>query len=89
MITGLPQDFHRSLGNRDSSRGVHKQNLVYAKTQKKGVVTPQETEPKLPIRVGGSPVELRVGRGSLQGQWHWQRQAWKAPFGISPLGGCL
>ena len=57
------------------------------KTQRKGAVTPQATEPELPASVGGSPVVLWVGRGSPQGQGHWQQQAKKVPLGINPLGG--
>ena len=46
-------DYKTSGGNRDSSLGGHKQNLACTKTQRKGAVTPQETEPD---SVGGSPV---------------------------------
>ena len=49
-------------GNRDSSRAGHKQNLVHTKAQKKGAITPQTTEAKLPSSVGGSPVEVWVAR---------------------------
>ena len=45
-----------------SPRG-HKQNLACTKTQRKGVVTPQETEPKLLVRVGGSPVKVWAHHG--------------------------
>ena len=34
--------------------------------QRKGAVTPRETEPKLPASVGGSPAEVWVGSGSTQ-----------------------
>ena len=80
LITRLPQHW----GNRDSSLGGHKQNLACAKTQRKGAVTPQETEPD---SVGGSPVEVWVSRGSPQGWGHWQQQSRKFPLGINPLGG--
>ena len=39
----------------DSSLGGHKRNLARTKTQRKGAVTPQETEPKLPANAGVSP----------------------------------
>jgi len=66
--TGIwSQDFCRTKGNRDFSLGEHKQSLACTKTLRKGAVTPQETEPKLPSSVGGSPVEA-VGRGSPQEQ---------------------
>ena len=71
------QDFHRTSGNRDSSLGGHKQNLVHTKTQGKEGVTSQETELKLPTRVGGFPVEAWVVRGSPQGRGHWQQQSWR------------
>ena len=38
--------------------GGHKQNFVLTKTQRRGVVTPEETEPKLLANVGGPPVEV-------------------------------
>ena len=46
---------------------------------------PQETEPKLGTSVGGSPVEVWVGRGSPQGLGHWQQQSEKVSLG-NPLG---
>ena len=49
-------------------------------------MTPQVTELKLLASVGGSPVEAWVGRGSPQGQAHWQHQATKVPLGVNPLG---
>ena len=61
----------------------HKQNFACTKTQRKGTVNPQETEPKLPVSVGGPPVEAWVGRDSPQG--HWQQQARKVLLGISSL----
>ena len=54
---------HRMGGNRDSTLGGHKQNLVCAKIQREGVVTSQQIEPDLPASVGGSPVEVCVGSG--------------------------
>ena len=56
------------------------------KTQRKGAVTPEETEPKLPAGAGGPPVEAWVGRGSLRGPGHWQHQVGRVPVGVSPLG---
>ena len=44
-------------------------------------MTPQETEPKLPASVGGSPVEAWVSRGSPQGQGSWKQQSWKVLLG--------
>ena len=45
----------------------HKQNLVYTRTQERGAVTPQETDPDLPVSVQESPTEAWVGGGLLQG----------------------
>ena len=50
------------------------------KTQRKGAVAPQETEPKRPASVTGSPVEAWVGRASPQGGGHWQQQSRKIPL---------
>ena len=50
--------------------GVHKQKLVCTRTQEKGAVTPQETDPDLPISVQESPVKAWVGGGLLQGWGH-------------------
>ena len=66
LIIGLSQ----AWGNRHSSLGRHKQNLARTKTQRKGAVTPQETEPKLPAIVGGSPAEAWVvGAPPLYHYW--------------------
>ena len=41
--------------------GGHRQNLVRTRAQEKGGVSPQETEPDLPVSVRGSPAEAWVG----------------------------
>ena len=38
---------------------MHKQNLVHTRTKKKGRVTPQETDPDLPVSAQGGGVGLR------------------------------
>ena len=43
----------------------HKQNLVCTRIQEKGAVTPQETEPDLPVSVQVSPAEGWVDSGLL------------------------
>ena len=48
----------------------HKQNLVYTRTQERGAVTPQETDPDLPVSVQKFLVEAWVGGGLLQGLGH-------------------
>ena len=65
MITKLTQDWV----NRQTLGG-HKQNLVQTRTQKKGTVTPQETDPDLPVSVLKSLAEAWVSSGLLQGQGH-------------------
>ena len=45
----------------------HKQNLVCTRTQEKGAVTLQETDPGLPVSVQESLLEAWVGGGLLQG----------------------
>ena len=42
--------------------GGHKQNLVCPRTQEKGAVTPQETNPDMPVSPG-------VSRGGVGRQW--------------------
>ena len=42
------QNFHR-VGETDF--GGHKQNLVHSRSLEKGVVSPQETKPNLPVSV--------------------------------------
>ena len=48
----------------------HKQNLVHTRTQEKGAVTPQETNPDLPMSVQEFLVEVWVIGGQLQGLGH-------------------
>ena len=48
--------------------------LVCTRTQEKGSVTPQETEPDLSMSVQESAAEVWVGGGLLQGLGHWVQQ---------------
>ena len=50
--------------------GTHKKNLVHTRNQEKGAVTPQETDPDLPVSVQESLAQLLVGSGLLQGRGH-------------------
>ena len=50
--------------------GGHKQNLACTRTQAKDAVTPEDTEPELPVSVLGSPAEVWVGNGLPWGQGH-------------------
>ena len=63
MIIELTQDWGKRLGG-------HKQNLVPTKTQGKGAVAPQETEPDLPVSVQECPVEVWIRSGLMQDQRH-------------------
>ena len=44
-------------GLRKQTLGGYKQNIVCTRTQEKGAVTPQETDPDLPRSVQESPTE--------------------------------
>ena len=63
MITELPQDW----GNR-LLEGTNK--TACTRIQNKGAVTPQETEPDLPVSVQEALVEEWVNSGLPQGQGH-------------------
>ena len=52
----------------DSGRA--QRNLVCTRTQEKGAVTPQETDPDLPMSVQESLAETWIGGGLLQGWGH-------------------
>ena len=46
------------------------QTVLSTRTQEKGVVIPQETDPDLPVSVQESPAEAWVGGGQLQDGGH-------------------
>ena len=52
---------------------LHKQNLARTRTQEKGAVTPQETDPDLSVSVQESLAEAWVSGGLLQG---WGHSVW-------------
>ena len=56
-------DYRTSIGLGKQTLGGHKQNLVLTRTQKKGAVTLQESEPDLPVSVQESQVEGWVDSG--------------------------
>ena len=58
----LTQDWETDLEDTD-------RNLC-TRTQEKGAVTPQETDPDLPVSVQESPAEVWVSGGLLQGWGH-------------------
>ena len=66
-----PPSSHQNLHRTGKQAlGGHKQNLVRTRTQEKGAVTPQETDPDLPVSVQESPGEVWVSSGLLQGWGH-------------------
>ena len=65
----------RELGKQ--TLGGHKQNLVHPRSQEKKV-SPQETEPDLPVSVQESLEEAWVSSGLLQGGRHW---VWQCEVG--------
>ena len=50
--------------------GGHKQNLVCTRTQERGAMAPQETDPDLSVSVQETLAEAWVGGGLLQGLGH-------------------
>ena len=61
------QDLHRT-GETDSWK--HKQNLVSTRTQGKGALTLQETDPDLPVSVQEFRAETWAISDPLQGRGH-------------------
>ena len=53
-------DYRTYTGLGKETLGGHRQNLACTRTQEKGAVTPQETDPDLPGSVQESPAEARV-----------------------------
>ena len=63
-------DYRTSTGLGKQTLGEHKQNLVCTRTQEKGEVASQETEPDLPVSVQESLAEPWVDRALPWGQGH-------------------
>ena len=61
-------DYRTSTGLGKQTLGGHKQSLVHTRTAEKGAVTPQETDPDLPVTIQKSLAEAWVGGGLVQGQ---------------------
>ena len=59
--------YRTSTGLGENALGGHTQNLVCTMTQEKGAVTPQETDPDLPMSAQESLAEAWVSGGLLQG----------------------
>ena len=68
-------DYRTYTGPGKQTLGEHKQNLVCTGTQEKGAVTPQETEPDLPVSVQESQAEVWVNsEWGLVGYSPWGSQ---------------
>ena len=63
-------DYRTSTGLGKQTLGGYKQNLVFTRTQEKGAVTSQETEPDLPVSVQEPLAEAWVSRGLPWDQGH-------------------
>ena len=63
----IPRATRTYTGLGKPTLGGQKQNLVCTRTKEKGAVTPQETDPALPISVQETLVEAWVDGGLLQG----------------------
>ena len=68
---GCPEPHQRATwtytGLGKQNLGGHKHKLVHTRTQEKGAVTPQETDPDLPMSVQEFFAEAWVGGGLLAG----------------------
>ena len=69
----------RSLPQRRGS-GVACRRVGGTRTQEKGAMTPQETDPDLPVSVQECQAEARVGGGLLQGWGHRVQQCTHGTF---------
>ena len=73
-------DYRTYTGLGKQTLGSHKQNLVHTRTQEKGAVTPQETDPDLPVNDQESPAEAWVRDSPPQGQGTECGNACTGPF---------
>ena len=63
-------DYRTYTGLGKQTLGGHKQNLVHTRTQEKGAVTPQETDPDLPVSVQESLGRRWLVVACWQGEGH-------------------
>ena len=70
------QNLHRT--GKQTPVGTNR--TLCTRTQEKGAVTPQKTDPDLAVSVLESPAEAWVGGGLLQGCGHWLRQYMRGAF---------
>ena len=76
---GLSVGLHRTGGNRDSTLRRCTQGFMCTGTEGKAV-SPQKPGPDLRADLRGTPGEVGVGCGPIQGQGHW----WWRPLGNTP-----
>ena len=67
-------DCRTFTGMGEQTLGEHKQNLACTRSQEKGAVSPQNTEPDLPVSVQESLVEAWVDSGLPQRQGLWVQE---------------
>ena len=77
LTTRLPQDWGKQ--GLQCWRG-HTKPCTHQDSEERTRETPRETEAKLPARVGGSPVEAWVSRGSPQGWGHGSSCLGRSPL---------
>ena len=80
LYRSLGFDYRTSTGLGKQTLGGHKQNLLGTGTHKKGVVTPQETDPDLPVSVQESLVVVWVYSGLTQVRGIEYNSAGISPF---------
>ena len=66
---------YAGLGNSALLEGTNR--TLCTRTQEKGEVTPQNTDPDLPVRVQESLVDMWVDNGLLQAQGHRIQHSWE------------
>ena len=62
-------DYRTSIALGKQILGGHKQNLVHTRSQEKGAVSLQETDPDLPVSVQESPVDRVLSELSTMTSW--------------------
>ena len=73
-------DYRTSTRLGKQTLGGPKHKLVHTRTQQKGAVTPQETEPDFPVSVQESLADAWVDSCLPQGQGHGIQQHWHKSF---------
>ena len=85
-LAGFDYRISTGLGKTETPVLEAQTKSLCTKTQRKGVVTSQDTEPLLPASIGGPPVEALVGRDSPQGQGTSNNRPGRSPLAQILLG---